>query len=507
MTAVFCRPKTVEVTMSTNYHEMAKTLKFPTNAFIGGKFVPAMSGKTLDTYNPATGEKLASYASCGKEDVNEAVKIARNVFNSGVWSKMHPTERKKILLNFAHLVEKNMTELSLLESLDSGKPINECMTIDLPETVHCLEWHAEYADKRYDSLSPSGSGAVGLVVREAIGVVGCVLPWNFPLMTAAWKIAPALAEGNSVIVKAASVTTLSMLRLAELGAEAGIPEGVMQVIPGPGGLVGEALGMHEDVDIISFTGSTEIGRQFLQYSAQSNLKKIVLELGGKNPFVLLQDVEDISAAVENALSAAFWNTGQNCTANSRIIVPNKHRDAFIEQMVAGLKDWPIGDPLDPVNRLGSMVSQAQFDTVMGFIKKGKEEATLVTGGEPLAIGSGLFIPPTIFKDAGPDATIVREEIFGPVTCVIGVDSDEEALAIANDTCYGLQASLFTNDVTKAHQFARALQAGTVSVNAYCEGDISTPFGGYKLSGFGGRDNAVHAHDQYLETKSIFISLG
>ena len=492
--------------MKTAYHAKAETLRFPTEAFIGGKFVPAMSGKTMATYNPATGKKLADYAACGKEDVDRAVDAARQVFVRGDWSRLHPSERKKILLRFTLLVEKNCEDLALLESLDSGKPISECLSVDLPETVHCLEWHAEFADKRYDALSPSGSDAVGLIYREAIGVVGCVLPWNFPLMTTAWKIGPALAEGNSVIVKAAGVTTLSMLLLAQIAAEAGLPDGVLQVLPGPGGVVGEALGTHPGVDAISFTGSTEVGRQFLHYSAASNLKKIVLELGGKSPFVLLEDVQDISSAVENALAASFWNMGQNCTANSRIIVPQKRRDEFVEMMVAGLKDWLVGDPLDPASKLGCMVSEGHFKTVMNSIEKGKSEGRLVTGGEALNIGSGLFIPPTIFVDVPVDAVIAREEIFGPVTCVFGVASDEEALALANDTQYGLHASLFTNDLGKAHRYSRALQAGTVSVNVYCEGDITTPFGGYKLSGFGGKDNAAQAHDQYTEMKSVYMNI-
>ena len=490
----------------SDYQKIEAGLTLPTGAYLGGKFVQAKSGKMYQTTNPATGEVIGEYASCQAEDVDEAVRIARKTFASGVWAKMHPSDRKKILMRFAKLVEEHMTELALIESIDSGKPISECMTVDLPETVHCMEWHAEYADKRYNALSPSGDNAVGLVLQEAIGVVACILPWNFPLMTAAWKIAPALAEGNSVIVKPAGITTLSMLRLAELGTEAGIPDGVLQVICGSGRIVGESLGMHNDVDLISFTGSTEVGRQLLVYSAKSNLKKIVLELGGKSPFVVLDDVQDLSDAVENALAASFWNMGQNCTANSRLIVPAARKDEFVEKLVAGLEDWKIGDPLDPANNLGSMVSEGHFRSVMEFIEKGKQEARLVAGGESLDIASGLFIPPTIFDDVPTDAVIAREEIFGPVTCVMGAASNEEALAMANDSQYGLQATLFTDNLAKAHQYAKALQAGTVSVNVFCEGDISTPFGGYKLSGFGGRDNAAHAHDQYTETKSIYMNI-
>ncbi|WP_394027268.1 aldehyde dehydrogenase [Desulfovibrio falkowii] len=489
------------------YENLASQLHYPTLAFIDGKFVPAASGKTFVTGNPATGKELAHIASCGKEDVDRAVAVARKTFESGVWSKMHPTERKKIFLRLCSLMEKHMVELAVLESLDSGKPIRENLCTDLPETIECLEWHAEYTDKQYGSISPSGDLKRGLVVREPAGVVACVLPWNFPLQMVGWKLGPALSEGNSVIIKPASVTTLSTLRLAELAAEAGIPEGVLQVLPGPGGLVGEALGRHMDVDVLSFTGSTEVGRRFLQYSAESNLKRVVLELGGKSPFVLLEDVTDLTHAAEHACSAAFWNMGENCTANSRIIVPENKKDPFLEAFLAALSQWKMGNPLDPANALGSIVSEQQFKSVMGYIDKGKAEGgRIVTGGKAAAIGSGLFIEPTIFDNVSRDATIVREEIFGPVTAILTASSDEDALALANDTCYGLHASIFTESLTKAHTFASALKAGTVSVNCFSEGDNSTPFGGYRLSGFGGKDKGRESHDQYTEQKTIFINL-
>lgn len=491
----------------SEYEAIARSIVVPTQAFINGKFVSAKSGKTMDTINPATGEKIASIASCGREDVDLAVAAARKSFDSGVWSKMHPSERKKIFLRFVELMEKNAVELAVLETLDSGKPIRECLVTDLPETIECLAWHAEIADKQYGSLSPSGSNAIGMIVKEPIGVVACVLPWNFPLMMVGWKLGPALVEGNSVILKPASVTSLSTMKLAEYAAEAGIPEGVLNIIPGSGALVGEALGMHPDVDVISFTGSTEVGRLFLKYSSESNLKRIVLELGGKSPFVVLQDVKDYEFAAGHAVQAAFWNMGENCTGNSRIILPRKRKDEFIEAMKKHLEGWKIGNPLDPANALGSMVSESQFKTVMGYIEKGKAEgAKAIVGGSPLNIGSGLFIPPTIFDDVKPSHTIACEEIFGPVTAIMPVDSDEEALRLANDTVYGLQATLFTDDVTKAHLYARELKAGTVSVNNFSEGDNTTPFGGYKLSGFGGKDKGRESHDQYLETKTIYLNL-
>lgn len=492
---------------TAEYEAMARSLSFPKEAYIDGKFVAAASGKTMDTINPATGKKIASIASCGVEDVNKAVAAARKSFESGVWSKMHPSERKKIFLKFVEIMHKNIVELAVLESMDSGKPIRECLLTDLPETIECLEWHAEIADKQYGSISPSGSSALGLIVKEAVGVVACVLPWNFPLQMVGWKLGPALVEGNSVILKPASTTSLSTMKLAEYAAEAGIPEGVFNVLPGPGTLIGEALGKHPDIDVVSFTGSTEVGRLFLRYSSESNLKRIVLELGGKSPFVVLQDVKDYSYAAAHAVQGAFWNMGENCTGNSRIIVPRKRKDEFINAMKKHLEGWKIGNPLDPANALGSMVNEGHFKTVMGYIEKGKNEgATAVVGGSPLNIGSGLFIPPTIFDNVKPDHTIAKEEIFGPVTAILPVDSDEEALSLANDTVYGLQASLFTDDVSKAHLYARALKAGTVSVNCFSEGDNTTPFGGYKLSGFGGKDKGRESHDQYVETKTIFVNL-
>lgn len=491
----------------SEYEKIAKALKFSTQAFIGGRFVAAQSGKTMSTINPATGEIITEFAACGKEDVDLAVTLARKAFESGIWSKMHPTERKKVFLQFIALIEKNIVELSVLESIDSGKPLRDCLSSDLPETVACLEWHAEYIDKTYGNTSPSGDGTLGIILKEPAGVVACVLPWNFPLLMLAWKLGPALSEGNSVIIKPASVTSLTALKLAELASEAGIPEGVLSVIPGPGSVAGEALGRHPDVDVLSFTGSTEVGRKFLQYSAESNLKRVVLELGGKSPFVILDDVTDFAPVAQHAVVAAFGNMGENCTANSRIIVPEAKKDEFTAAFLKELETWKIGNPLDTKNSLGAIVNKTQFDTVMSYINKGKEEGVkVIAGGSSLEIGKGLFIAPTVFADMLPKHTIANEEIFGPVVGIMTVKSNEEALSLANATNYGLQATLFTNDLSKGHQYAKALKAGTVSVNAYSEGDNSTPFGGYKLSGFGGKDKGRESHDQYVETKTIFINL-
>ncbi len=491
----------------SEFEAIASTVDLPSNAFIDGKFMSAKSGKTMPSINPATGKIIAEVAACQSEDVDYAVSKAREAFDRGVWSRMHPTERKHAMIKLVKLMKRHRHELAVLESIDSGKPISDCVEIDIPESLHCLEWHAEAADKIYDQVSPSGDDALGMIVREPIGVVACVLPWNFPLMMAAWKLGPALATGNSVIIKPAPQTSLTTLKLAELSIEAGIPPGVLTVVPGDGPEAGEALGMHPDVNAVSFTGSTVIGRRFLEYSARSNLKRIVLELGGKNPCVVLDDAENLDHVAQHVAQAVFWNMGQNCSSNSRLIVQKGIKDALLEKVIEKTADWRTGYPLNPANRLGAMNTQEHFNKVMSYIDIGKEEgASVVLGGDAIDIGDGIYIEPTIFDGVGRDMRIGREEIFGPVLSVIEVESANEAISVANDTEYGLQASLFTSNVKRAHRMARDLQAGTVSVNCYGEGDISTPFGGYKQSGFGGRDNSLLAHDQYCETKTIWYDL-
>ena len=420
---------------------------------------------------------------------------------------MHPNERKQIIIELANLIEKNQHELAVLESLESGKPISECQMTDLPETVSTLKWHAEAADKIYDQISPANESGIGLIVREPMGVVGAVLPWNFPLMMLAWKIGPALATGNSVIVKPAEQTSLTTLRVAELALEAGVPAGVLNVLPGLGPDVGEPMGRHHGIGAISFTGSTEVGRLFVEFSAKSNLKKIILECGGKNPAVVLSDAKNLDNIAKHVAFSALWNMGQNCTANARLIVHKDLKKPLVEKVLKEFDHWKTGDPLDPSNQLSAIISPEQYSKILNYIDiADKEGADLIYGGKAIQSGNGLFIEPTIFDNVTPDMTIATDEIFGPVLGIMSVDSDAAAIALANDTSYGLQTSLFTSNVTNAHRFARALQAGTVSVNCYGEGDITTPFGGYKLSGFGGRDNGFSAHDQYTETKTIWIDL-
>ena len=382
------------------------------------------------------------------------------------------------------------------------------MGLDVPETATCIRWHAEATDKLYGQVAPSPEGTVATITREPCGVVGAVIPWNYPAQMAAWKLGPALATGNSVVIKPASTTSLSLLRIAELGREAGIPDGVLNVVTGPGDSVGEALGRHPDVDCLAFTGSTEVGRRFLHYAADSNLKRVLLELGGKSPQLVFPDVDDVASIAANIAVAIFWNMGENCSAGSRLLVHRSVKDRVVEALLAELASWPVGDPLDPATRIGALINRGQLDTVLRYIDIGRREgARVVTGGERiLEETGGFFVPPTVFDNVRNDMTIAREEIFGPVLSVIEFDTEAEAVAMANDTPYGLAASLYTRDLNVAHRVARDLKAGVIGVNAYSEGDMTTPFGGYKLSGFGGHDKSLHAHDQYTETKTIWIQL-
>ena len=489
------------------YLAIASSLALPQGAYINGKFQPGSTGETIESINPANGSVIGSIAVCDQANIDQAVLKAREAFDDGRWSKMHPSERKKVLIQFCKLLRRNESELTTLETLESGKPIHEVVHVDFPETLHCIEWHAEMADKIYDQVAPAGDDAVAMIVREPVGVVGAVLPWNFPMLMMAWKIGPALAAGNSVIVKPAEETSMTALRMAELAEEAGLPRAVLQVVTGPGEITGQALGLHSDVDMVSFTGSTEVGRLFLKYAAESNLKKVVLECGGKNPCVVLEDAEDLDIVAQHAVNAVLWNMGQNCSSNSRLIVHESLREQLIERIIHRLREWRTGRPFDPANNLGAIVSKKQFDQIMGFIEKGKEQgATLVSGGSAIDLDDGYYIEPTIFADVTTDMDIARDEIFGPVLSIMSVNSTDAAIELANDTCYGLAASVFTSNVSQAHRAARGIKAGTVTVNTYGEGDMSTPFGGYKQSGFGGRDNSIHAHDQYTEMKTIWLDI-
>jgi gamma-glutamyl-gamma-aminobutyraldehyde dehydrogenase len=484
------------------YRAIAQSLDLPQNAWIDGAYRPAILGKTFETVNPATGVVLGTIAACGPADVDFAVAKAREAFEDGRWSKLHPGARKDVLVELSRLMLRNARELAVMESLDAGKTIYDCETVDIPEAAHVIKWHGELIDKIYDQVSPASNGHIAMVVREAVGVVGLVLPWNFPLLMLAWKIGPALASGCSVVVKPAAETTLTALLLAELAAEAGLPRGVLNIVTGSGADVGEPLGRHKDVDMVSFTGSTVTGRRFLHYSADSNLKEVVLELGGKNPCIVLDDAEDLDAVASHVVNGAFWNMGQNCSAASRLIVQAGIKDRLIAKVKEHAREWIVGDPLNPEVRIGALISKAHFAKVSSYLKASKSDRILM-GGK--IVGEG-FIEPTIVEVSDRNSSLVREEIFGPVLTVVPVASFEEAIAVANDTEYGLAASIFTANGKRALRGARMLRAGTVTVNSFGEGDITTPFGGYKQSGFGGRDNSIHAHDQYTQLKTIWLDL-
>jgi gamma-glutamyl-gamma-aminobutyraldehyde dehydrogenase len=486
----------------------ARGLDLRTQLYIDGTFREAASGERFITENPATGQEITTVASGGRQDVDAAVAAARRAADDGRWSLLSAGDRKHVLVRWADLIEAHADELGLIETIDAGKPIADTVGLDMPETAACIRWHAEAADKLYGQVAPSPAGTIATITHEPVGVVAAVIPWNYPAQMAAWKLGPALATGNTVVIKPASATSLSLLRIAELGTEAGLPDGVLNVVTGPGEPVGELLGRHPDVDCLAFTGSTEVGRRFLTWSAESNLKRVLLELGGKSPQLVFPDVTDVVAIAAQVAMAIFWNMGENCSAGSRLVVHHSIKPRLLDALEAELANWPVGDPLDPATKIGALISRGHMEKVLGYVESGRREgARLVVGGERiLAETGGWFVPPTIFDGVRNDMRIAREEIFGPVLSVIEFETEAEAVAIANDTPYGLAASLYTDDLNVAHRVAGRLKAGVVGINAYSEGDLTTPFGGYKLSGFGGHDKSVHAHDQYTETKTTWIQL-
>lgn len=484
----------------------ASAIILPGQAFIDGTYCDASDGGTFDTINPATGERLGAVAHCTGADVDKAVAAARRSFNDGGWSRAAPEHRKEVLLKLANLVRENATDLAVMESLDAGKTITDCMDEIGGEVANFFQWYGELADKSFGKIAPTGEDALALVVKEPAGVVGLVLPWNFPLLMAAWKLAPALAAGCSCIVKPAEQTPLTALRLADLAREAGVPDGVLNVLPGLGETTGQAIGRHPDIDIVSFTGSTEVGGYFLRYAGESNLKVIGLEMGGKSPFIVLDDADLNDDLIEHAATSAFWNGGQNCSANMRQLVDARIAEEFLEKVVTRAKAYKVGNPLDPDTDIGAMVTREHMAQVTGYIDKGSAEgARKLTGSA--RDGAGYFVEPTVFGDLTPDMTIAREEIFGPVLGVLPVQNMDDALRIASDSDYGLHATVFTRDIDRALHMAHRLPCGTISVNGFSEGDIKTPFGGYRQSGSLSRDNGTEAMDQYLQTKTIWISRG
>ena len=486
----------------------AGRLSFRDKAFIGGRFVPSAAGETFDNISPIDGRILAKIAAGDAEDIDRAVKAARATFEAGVWADQAPKARKRILVRFAELIQKHANELALLETLDMGKPILNARNGDVRAVAECVRWYGEAVDKVYDEIAPTPKTALALITREPLGVVGAVVPWNFPLLMAAWKFAPALAAGNSVVLKPAEQSPLSALRVAELAMEAGVPPGVFNVVPGLGESAGQALGRHMDVDALTFTGSTEVGKLFLKYSAESNMKIVSLECGGKTPNIVFADTPDLDAAAEGAADGIFYNSGQVCDAASRLLVEDKIHDVFLAKVAALAKNYAPGDPLDEKTQMGSMVDTTQTKRVLGFIEKGKAEgAALALGGRQVRQETGgFYIEPTIFDRVENRMTIAREEIFGPVLSTIVFKTPEEAVKLANDSKYGLEANLWTNDLTRAHRIARSLRVGTVTINSRDGGGIEVPFGGYKQSGFG-RDKSLHALDKYSQLKTTYITVG
>lgn len=489
-----------------SWREKAAALKIEGRAFIGGDYVAALSGKTFEAVNPATGGKLADIAACDSEDADAAVVIARRVFEAGSWSRMAPGDRKKIMLRFGELILAHREELALLETLNVGKPIANSSTGDIPGSANCIVWFAEAIDKMYGEVAPSSADMVTMVTREPLGVVAAVVPWNYPLSMASWKLGPALASGNSVILKPAEQSPLTAIRIAALAVEAGIPPGVLNVLPGFGETAGRALGLHMDVDCVSFTGSTEVGKLFMQYSGQSNIKRVSLECGGKSPHIVLADCADLDAAARAVAMGIFNNQGQVCNAGSRLIVEEAVRERLLDKVIAIGRGLKIGDPLDPETRLGAIVSRTQMERVLRYIDTGRNEgAQVVAGGNRvLSESGGFFVEPTVFDRVDNGMRIAQEEIFGPVLSTISVSGFEEAIEIANRTIYGLAAAIWTRDVTKAHRAAKALRAGVVWVNCFDRGNMSAPFGGFKQSGFG-RDKSLHAIDKYTDWKATWIA--
>ena len=490
---------------TTDYKSIAKKLRFEGKAYINGKYVDAIDGAKFENINPATGEILCSVAKCNNKDVDLAVKVSRKAFESGVWSRSTPEHRKEVLLKFAELLRKHGIENSVLECVDTGKLIADCINEVANDAPMHFQWYGELIDKVFGKVGATDPSITSLVVKEPIGVVAGVVPWNFPLMMAVWKAAPALAAGCSIIIKPAEDTPLTALRVAKLASEAGVPDGVFNVLPGFGD-VGEALGRHNDVDAISFTGSTEVGGYFMKYSGESNLKTVGLEMGGKSPFIVLDDAKITDNLIDNAINSAFWNGGQNCSANMRQIIHSKIKDDFLDKVLKRVKNIKVGDPLDLKTNMGSMISKKHLNTVNNYIQKGIDEgASLLFGGVSGGEQKGFFAKPTLFDNLKENMTIAQEEIFGPVLGVLTIKNTEEALKIASNSKYGLHASVFTQDINKAFHIAKSLPCGTVSVNTFSEGDIKTPFGGYKQSGSLSRDQGTEALNQYLQTKTIWIS--
>ena len=489
------------------WHERARALQFDGRLLINGTRQHAQSAQTLDCISPIHGQTLTQVARGQAADIDAAVSSARKAFDDGRWANQSPTARKKVLQKWADLIDAHRDELALLETLDMGKPIQYSRSVDVPATSRCIRWYAEAIDKVYDEIAPTARTALALITREAMGVIGAIVPWNYPMIMSAWKLGPALAVGNSVVLKPSEKSPLTALRLAELALEAGLPEGVFNVVTGLGHEAGEALALHPDVDAIGFTGSTAVGRKMLAYAAQSNLKRVYNELGGKSANIVFDDFDDLGRAAATAAGCIFFNQGQSCNAPSRLLVQASIADAFEAAVIKHVAAYQPTDPLDDTTVMGALVDAAQHNNVLSYIAQGHEDgAQCATGGAAVkADTGGFYVQPTVFTGVNNQMTIAREEIFGPVLSIIRFTDEAQAVQIANDSPYGLQAGVWSSNINRAHRVARALKAGTVHVNQYDDDDMSVPFGGFKQSG-NGRDKSLHALDKYTELKTTWIRL-
>ena len=486
------------------WEKLSSNLNFNNEAFIDGKFVKAQSEKTFDCFNPSNGKLLTKVSSCDETDVDRAVKSCRKAFDNGHWSRMAPSERKKILLKLSDLILKNHNELALLDSMDMGKTVSDAFTYDIPGAADLLSWNAEAIDKIMDEVAPTEKNNLAMIRRVPLGVVGAVVPWNYPLDMAMWKCAPALATGNSIILKPAEQSPLSALRFAELAAEAGLPDGVLNVVPGYGETAGKAIGMHNDIDCVSFTGSTEVGKYFFEYSAKSNMKLIWTECGGKSPNIIFEKSKKLDLAAQLTANGGFFNQGEVCSANSRVLVHENILNEFIDLLKKEASNWVTGDPFDPNSNIGCLVSEDHAVKVKNFINNAKNETELLFEGKiESSENVGTFVAPTIFKDDTGKKEISTDEVFGPVLSLIPFSSDEEAIKIAHDSKYALAASIWTDDLSQAHDISDKLHVGTVSVNTVDAFSTMTPFGGFKQSGTG-NDLSIHAFDKYTGLKTVWI---